>query len=636
MVKDVTAPRMSSEVVTPEELSLAGAAHQRRSEKRLLPKKTNVTAIMDLPIAPCTQISHLRASNKQAPDLMNVPRLGFKELRISPGLKDHITFSYYDFLNFEPLSKVQPDDIRYMELTGSLHIPMRPVLDELLREYFMHVHPVLPVIDERSFWSMYEDSITDLEKPGRLSLFVFQSMLFAACATVPLDVLRCCGFNSVRQARGTFYRRAKTVFDLCKEQDHCAVARGALLLTYYTTNSDPFTNSQWLSIAIQNARVINAQLYHRDQSLSNHERGRRKRLWWCCILRDRVMPLGMRRAVQITHEHFDFNQSFMEEDLAHEIGFSRVYDAETQGQLVKIVVAQCDLAVILTDVLNTCYPLDGSQAVSQLPPPDLKITKERILRSRLKLVDWFTSFSLQTASPRDPNSYHVSVTLYTNLLYIYYHGARLALCQYEILVLESYLEFVGNDNIQSLHHGNVEMRLAVGTITELVKALIWLKVAQYLPVSAAAYTALPLVLSALDFKMSSDQTQAATRRRQLDIYVEAMRLYRKKYDGSEQVSAVIERLLNIAEPETRRICSSAVVNTPQRSLVLSRKSKTWCDILNQCPKTYLCITLALDMAFSRGKFPEEADFPTSFRVTEIDAKDNEETFCSEKTLSGNY
>jgi hypothetical protein len=623
----------------------------RVPEKRLIPKQRSSAdtatsfdmRIVDLWMqgatgasSPCGRPPQFSPSQRQSADVISIPRLRFGELSTSRGLDDHMPFHYYEFLDLKSLSKVQQDDVRYLEFTGSLHIPTRSVLDEIVREYFLHVHPVLPVVDERTFWTMYNDSMMDLDRPGKLSLFVFQSMLFAAAATVSLAALRCCGFISVRQARDTFYRRAKTIFDLSKETDCYSVAQGALLLTYYSTNADPNINSYWLSIAIQNARVINAQLYYRDQTISDTERRRKKRLWWSCVLRDRIMPLGCRRAIQITHEHFDFNQRFEEEDLEHEIGFSRVYDAETQKQLVKTIVAQCELAVALTGVLAMCYPLDGSHSLARLAPIDLEKTKERIEQTRSKLLNWFNRFSLQALPHTKANQAHVSVTLYTDLLYVYYHSARLALCQYEIFILKSPLTSSESDHIQRLYHAKEEMQTATAATTEIVKVLIMLKAAQYLPVSMVAYTALPLILTALNFKMSSDPIEATARRHQLEVYVEAMRLYRKKYDGTEQLSAVVEKVLSDAEPETRRICSTSGANTPERSLALSSKSKDWSDILNQRPTVYLRLTLGLDMALSRGKFPDATDFPASCRIAEIDEKDDRDAFFNEETLGSNY
>lgn len=93
-------------------------------------------------------------------------------------------FSYFDFLEAETLSHIAPDDFKFLEFKGCFHLPARPLLDDLVREYFLHVHPMLPVIDERAFWEMYFPS----EGSGsrivnrKVPLFVFRAMLFVSCS----------------------------------------------------------------------------------------------------------------------------------------------------------------------------------------------------------------------------------------------------------------------------------------------------------------------------------------------------------------------------------------------------------------------------------------------------------------------
>jgi hypothetical protein len=126
------------------------------------------------------------------------------------------------------------------------------------------------------------------------------------------------------------------------------------------------------------------------------------------------------------------------------------------------------------------------------------------------------------------------------------------------------------------------------------------------------------VLTALDLKLSLDTDQMDTRRRHLEVYVDAMKLYRKKYDGTEEVSEIIEQILADAEPQTRSICARPRSTLACRNLVMSSKSRDWGDILSQNPKLYLRLTLALDMSFSRGKFPHDCDFPVGCRIAQLE------------------
>ena len=95
------------------------------------------------------------------------------------------------------------------------------------------------------------------------------------------------------------------MFDFEAERDPQVIAQGALLLAYYSTNSERHLNTFWLSIAIQSAKADGAHRYAEDETLTRYETQMKKRLWWCCVLRDRILPLGVLRPLQITHGHFD-------------------------------------------------------------------------------------------------------------------------------------------------------------------------------------------------------------------------------------------------------------------------------------------------------------------------------------------
>jgi hypothetical protein len=90
-------------------------------------------------------------------------------------------FAYFDFLEAETLSHIAPEDFKFLEYKGCFHLPSRPILDELVREYFLHVHPVLPVIDECTFWEMYFPNGRRAVH-RKIPLFVFRAMLFVSCS----------------------------------------------------------------------------------------------------------------------------------------------------------------------------------------------------------------------------------------------------------------------------------------------------------------------------------------------------------------------------------------------------------------------------------------------------------------------
>jgi hypothetical protein len=108
----------------------------------------------------------------------------------SPGLDGHMIFTFLPFLKLDHLSSMSSDDAQALEKSGSLHIPLHSTIDHFVREYFLHVHPNLPMLDEGLFWKMYTGQESSRRDPRQCSLFLFQAMLFAACSVCSLPATR--------------------------------------------------------------------------------------------------------------------------------------------------------------------------------------------------------------------------------------------------------------------------------------------------------------------------------------------------------------------------------------------------------------------------------------------------------------
>lgn len=92
-----------------------------------------------------------------------------------------ITYTFYPFLEINNLTNILPQDVSYLEMQGCFRIPTKPVLDELVKQYFLHVHPIMPLYNEGDFWEMYGAPSGSASEHGRVSLLIFQAMLFSAC-----------------------------------------------------------------------------------------------------------------------------------------------------------------------------------------------------------------------------------------------------------------------------------------------------------------------------------------------------------------------------------------------------------------------------------------------------------------------
>lgn len=92
-----------------------------------------------------------------------------------------ITYTYYSFLTLDNLSNILPQDVTYLEMQGCLRVPIRPHLDEFVKHYFLHVHPILPLLNEGDVWEMYGSQPSVSPASDKLPLLMLQAMMFSAC-----------------------------------------------------------------------------------------------------------------------------------------------------------------------------------------------------------------------------------------------------------------------------------------------------------------------------------------------------------------------------------------------------------------------------------------------------------------------
>ncbi|KAI7767127.1 hypothetical protein LZL87_013182 [Fusarium oxysporum] len=509
--------------------------------------------------------------------------------------QSHIIYSYYSFLDLD-ISGLLPDDINYLEAQGCFRVPTPEALDEFVQEYFLHVHPALPLLDEAWFWAIYTRPVRGR---SNLSLFVFQAMLFTACSFLPFSTLRSLGFASVHNARDTYYRRSKLLFDLCSERNLVSSAQGALLLSYNGTMKDQKrTNSIWLSTAIHLAQAAGADQFHTSLNPSLTTVNELKRLWWCCIVRDRILPLGMRRQLHITSldvAHGSYLPT--EKDFSREIDGSRVYAPQTKRTLVRLFITLCELTVPLTDVIKIVYPTGRLTDIHSPVVHDAQQGRESLQSCEAGLEAWFERATIQFPTPAGIITREESLVLYTNLLYIYYHQEQ-AKATSELQGTKSKIEDA-----------------ALG-ITENLKELIQLRLERFLPISIAAYIAVPLVLHILDVRLAKRPLQIAQKQGKLNVYIETMKAMQNLYDGVDDVWTFIRTAIDYATVQDAENETSSQNGYSMNAVgCLGSKSQLtndneyandWGNVLVMEPVLYFRLSRTIDHSLALGRYSEDS------------------------------
>jgi hypothetical protein len=97
-------------------------------------------------------------------------------------------------------------DIDYLFAKGALSLPDIPVRNALFRSYFEFVHPYMPLVEIHELLEIIEDGTG---ASGRVSLLLFQAIMFAGTAFVDMEYLRSAGYSNRKVARKAFFQKAR-------------------------------------------------------------------------------------------------------------------------------------------------------------------------------------------------------------------------------------------------------------------------------------------------------------------------------------------------------------------------------------------------------------------------------------------
>ncbi|CAI6083452.1 unnamed protein product [Clonostachys chloroleuca] len=533
--------------------------------------------------------------------------------------RSDVFYTYHPFLSRNELSHLSPRDLNLLDSQSCLRVPTRPILHEFIRQYFLYIHPLLPMMDEALFWRIYRGEDGPNE---HISLLLIQAMLFVSCNICPGRILPAGEGSTPTLATHIticpplILTPFQILYDMNSELSSFTISQAALLLTSWTPPANPRgmkPNTQWLSIAIEHARAEGAHLYSRHQgpmseSPSSHQ-ALAKRIWWCCIIRDRLLSLGVRRRIQIDRESFDFdsNRRLNHSDLAGEVDGSGVYCKKAKMSLIRILLRIVDLCVSLTDLLNLAHRLEFSRngdSEQWLPHLQQVRTVKEALRMWHEVTKSEFSCSLKqlrSASKYDEQCKAVAVQLH--VMYMYYHSAGIAIAHYEILLTTMVIPtgtpytILRPSYLSKLFR---ELQDASEDLSDCLDGLIKEDLIPLLPISTIALIVFPLIHHSLDLYTTHDDSYTAKvlRKSRLDALTEAMNKFEQTYDGVEWVKSILRQVIDLGESR----------------LSEGTRDREWRRNLSSSPAPYLRIAFTIEFSLSRSYFFQEADAPAYLKT----------------------
>ncbi|KAH8817222.1 fungal-specific transcription factor domain-containing protein [Xylogone sp. PMI_703] len=491
-----------------------------------------------------------------------------------------------NLLVFDYVKLLSPDldleDIQFLTVKGALWMPTWELRDALLCSYLDFVHPFLPILDLSQILEMFKEQNTC--RTSRVSILLFQAVIFAASAFVEEKLLTKNGFTNRRIARREMYQRIKLLVEFKVETDKIAYIQSLLLMTYwYESPDDPKSMYHWMGMAVTMADEIEL---HRDPELLGYEEAtcrQRKRLWWSCIMRDSAISLGIRQRTKIGNEDYDvpmltlddFNTEPLPFGLSNIAIQSEVaQDAKLRKRLAILCIEKAKLCLILREVLSVQYTIGNirpncykhgvftKSTMGLLPRIN---TDDRLVKTcELSILKWEEELpeetKYQSHIPENLSNSKRIFQVHLTLFHMLYHATIITFYRPWTV----YNKLSSEESLQSILARKATRRAAT-EISEIVRDLYHIKGTYFLPLTGIS-TLLAATISHISDASVGNRHIQGVGVWHLDNCFRSIQLLRGVYPLADHAACVIQAAVSGSQ-----LCDGKIGdNLPQCEL--SRKS----------------------------------------------------------------
>ncbi|RFU75565.1 cutinase transcription factor 1 beta [Trichoderma arundinaceum] len=281
-------------------------------------------------------------------------------------------------------SRLDEEDIQFLRRKGALSLPSKGVIDEFVSNYFQLFHPFFPILDKSSFLESYYRGDHSAGSHSRgLSLLLLQAIIFTASAYL---------------------------YEFDFEPDDITNIQALLLMShYYPSMVEQKHTWFWVHQAISLSQGLGL---HRNAS-QEPQRKLWARIWWACLVRDRLTTLGTGRPMHINS--LDCTVPMLTLDDVREDG-----DSEDDRTVKEFFIEFVKLCQYMEGVLS--LPHNIATAAGSLPE-QISLCEETLQHWKLNLVP---SARLHEEYGRDFDKRGIC-TLYRALLHLIYNIVIIAL-----------------------------------------------------------------------------------------------------------------------------------------------------------------------------------------------------------------
>lgn len=296
-------------------------------------------------------------------------------------------------------------------------------------------------------------------------------------------------------------------------------------MTYwYETPDDQKDAWYWMGVVISIAHIIGLNKNLENTYMEPRKKKLWRRIWWSCVMRDRLIALGMRRPTQVKDEDYntpmltevDFEIAALPEHITSipkECSLAR--DIRAQRTLAQMCIAKVKLCLHIGRILRTQYSVlvqhhaDTSTRSNVMLFPKKLNQGNEIQKYDQELSQWITNLpaTCQYSSKLGAGNSAPSIFLHRALLNMVYFATLSALHRPQVLPPLATIELDNSRNPKDVSTRKVHE--ASCAITCISLDLYTYDLEKYLPPSGVTVLLPAIIIHLLDIKSSVEPVRQA-------------------------------------------------------------------------------------------------------------------------------
>jgi len=191
-----------------------------------------------------------------------------------------------------------PEEIAFLEAKKAFETPGKETVNALIDVFLSRVFPIYPIVNPQEFLQQHSS--------GRIPWIFLHALCFISATFCPGSILHRAGFESRRQARWSFYCKAKALFDVAYEGNKIVVLQVAILMSFWGGGPNNYWNFySWISTGVTIAEALGCHRSMAGANIKPQDRSLLKRLWWILVVRDTACAALVGRPFRVNLDHCD-------------------------------------------------------------------------------------------------------------------------------------------------------------------------------------------------------------------------------------------------------------------------------------------------------------------------------------------